>query len=130
MAKWQKLGPGGSPGTSRGAVSQWDNNSIPSPTLISPNVWAEVLLKSLLKSASSFSSAQQYWCSLQAAALHPVVPGEPTAPTGHKDGKVDIGEVMGQGSHHNDVPTSGAWCLVTAASEHITLGVFTPVVPL
>lgn len=35
MAKWQRLGSGGSAGMSRGAVSQWDNNSVPSPTLTS-----------------------------------------------------------------------------------------------
>lgn len=65
VARGQKLGPGDPPGVSRGAVSQWDSDSVPSFLLTSTCLWAEVLLKkSLLRvSFQKFSSAWRCWSS-------------------------------------------------------------------
>lgn len=46
MARWQRLGPGDPPGASRGAVSWWDSDSVPFPTM------DKVLLQKALLRAS------------------------------------------------------------------------------
>ncbi|NXW07430.1 SAPC2 protein, partial [Fregetta grallaria] len=82
-----RLGPGDPPGLSRGAVSQWDSDSVPSSPLTSISEWAEVFLKkSLLRvSFQLLRSPHQPGGAGAARWVPATVSGEPTASAGCED---------------------------------------------